>query len=322
MNTICSRIRFAFILLAFLACITHAATIVSSPFQGITYISRTETSPRTVNMHIVLVDLEKPGISFKLTSPGGSRDTIRQTTLDFLNQERAQIAINCHFFLPYPSADANSNVVGLAASQGNVYSPFDRQLIVEDFSDQSYAIVPYAPALNIDPNNKACIVHHNAAYSDNKHVSEPVILWNAVSGSAQIITNGKVTIPKYSGTPPLLNAISGYSDNNSWYAAPKPRTVIGLTKENKTLILFTVDGTGRSQGMSVGEVSEFLIHEYEIYNALNLDGGGSTTIAMEDPNTHLGKIMNVPSDNPSGRQVGSNLAVFADDQPLIKTNIN
>ena len=264
-------------------------------------------------MHIVLVDLTEPGIRFKLTPPGGSRDTIRQTTLDFLNQEYAQVAINCHFFLPFPSDDVNSNVVGLAASQGKVYSPFEPQPINDGYTDQSYAIIPYAPALNIDPNNKVSIVHHNKAFSDNKQILEPVKLWNAISGSAQIITNGAASIPKYVGTPPVLNSINGYSDNNSWYSIPKPRTVIGLTKDNKTLVLFTVDGVGESQGLSVREVSELLIHDYKVYNALNLDGGGSTTLAMEDPNTHLGKIMNVSSDNLNGRAVGSNLAVFAND---------
>ena len=313
MNTIRSKILLVFVLLALLSCLTHAAAIISYPYQGITYISRTETSPRSVNMHIVLVDLTEPGIRFKLTPPGGSRDTIRQTTLDFLNQEYAQVAINCHFFLPFPSDDVNSNVVGLAASQGKVYSPFEPQPINDGYTDQSYAIIPYAPALNIDPNNKVSIVHHNKAFSDNKQILEPVKLWNAISGSAQIITNGAASIPKYVGTPPVLNSINGYSDNNSWYSIPKPRTVIGLTKDNKTLVLFTVDGVGESQGLSVREFSELLIHDYKVYNALNLDGGGSTTLAMEDPNTHLGKIMNVSSDNLNGRAVGSNLAVFAND---------
>jgi exopolysaccharide biosynthesis protein len=123
------------------------------------------------------------------------------------------------------------------------------------------------------------------------------------------------SIPKYSGPPPVLNPISGYSDSNSWYSLTnKARTVIGLTQDNKTLVLFTVDAAGGSIGMAVGEVADLLISDYDVYNALNLDGGGSTTLAMEDPPTHVGQIMNVPADNPLGRAVGSNLAVFAADR--------
>ena len=62
-------------------------------------------------------------------------------------------------------------------------------------------------------------------------------------------------------------------------------------------------------------VADLLIRDYDVYNALNLDGGGSTTLAMQDPRTHIGRIVNVSSDNPNGRPVGSNLAVFAADAP-------
>ena len=50
--------------------------------------------------------------------------------------------------------------------------------------------------------------------------------------------------------------------------------------------------------MQAGEVADLLIRDYGVYNALNLDGGGSTTMAMEDPVTHLRKVVNAPSDNP------------------------
>ena len=63
--------------------------------------------------------------------------------------------------------------------------------------------------------------------------------------------------------------------------------------------------------MSGGEVADMLIREYGVFNALNLDGGGSTTLAMENPATHSDVIVNVSDDNPAGRSVGSNLAIFA-----------
>jgi exopolysaccharide biosynthesis protein len=77
------------------------------------------------------------------------------------------------------------------------------------------------------------------------------------------------------------------------------------------LILFTVDRAAGSLGMSLGEVADVLIRDYRVEQALNLDGGGSTTLAMEDPVTHERSIVNRSSDNPAGRAVGSNLAVFA-----------
>jgi hypothetical protein len=258
-----------------------AADTVEQPFRGVTHISRTETAPRRLNIHIVKIDLRAPGIRFKLTPPGGTRHTVRQTTLAFLQQEHAQIAINAHFFLPFPSADRDATLVGFAASEGAVYSAFERPA-------QSYAIVKYAPALNIDSTNHASIVHPNQAFADGRHVREHVEIWNAVAGSAQIVTKGAKTIPR----------------RKAWYNLLRARTAIGLSRDARTLVLFTVDVRGGSDGMRVGEVADMLLAE-GVYNALNLDGGGSTTLAMGD------RIVNVPSDNPDGRAVGSNLAVFA-----------
>src|SRR2546428_3667099 len=67
------------------------AQIVEHPFLGITHVTRTETSPRNLTMHIVKIDLTASGIRFMLTPPGGARETVRQTTLGFLNQMHAQV---------------------------------------------------------------------------------------------------------------------------------------------------------------------------------------------------------------------------------------
>jgi exopolysaccharide biosynthesis protein len=279
-----------------------AAQLVEAtrPFPGVNLITRYETAPRSMRMHIVQIDLEEPGIAFAVTAPGGTRETIRRTTLDFLVEKHAQLAVNAHFFLPWPSEDRNVWLIGLAASNGNVFSLFEAPV-------QSYAIVANAPALNIDRSNRAHIVRHGENWNDG--------LWNVVSGSAQIITDGVKTIPKYKdATHPegalLPGGPAGYSNRDSWYDRVNARTVIGLSKDNRKLYLFTVDNAGGSRGMTVGEAAEVLIGEFGVYNALNLDGGGSTTLAMEDAATHKGRIVNTPSD-PKGRTVGSNLAVFA-----------
>jgi hypothetical protein len=286
----------------------RAGQSVTRPFLGITWIDRTETTPRAIRMRAVQIDLDAPGIRFKLSPPAGPREVVRQTTLEFLLQEQAQIAVNAHFFLPFPSTDLNAELVGIAASDGRVYSAFEAP-------EQRYALVAYAPGLNIDSSNRARIVHHDAGSPDGLGVLEPEILWNTVSGSAQIVTDGRVTLPGYR-TPsqpdaPLVPGGPGsYSSEKSWYDAVNARTAIGLSKDARTLTLFTVDARGGSLGMTVREVAEALSRDLGAWNALNLDGGGSTTLAMEDPRKRVATVVNAPSD-PAGRAVGSNLAVFA-----------
>ena len=289
---------------------TEAEQRVTHPFAGITYIDRTESLPRPLHMHIVQIDLSTPGLRFKVSPPGGSRETVRQTTLDFLKAQHAQVAINAHYFLPFPSPDTEAWLIGLAASDGVVYSAFESP-------EQNFAIVSDAPALNIDRENHASIVHRDPSDPTGKKVRETVTLWNVVAGSAQIVTDGAVSIPQYQDAAHAGALLkpggpnNRYSNQYSWYEVPTARSAAGLSRDGRTLTLFTVDTRGDSQGMPVGEVASCLVKDYGVWNALNLDGGGSTSLALEDPLSGAASIVNTSSDNPGGRSVASSLAVFA-----------
>ena len=286
------RLRAAFVLLC-LGVPLHAEQRATHPYLGITLIDRTESAPRPVHMHVVQIDLTAPGLRFKLSPPAGSREVVRQTTLAFLAQEHAQLAINAHYFLPFPSADTDAWVIGIAASEGRVYSAFESP-------EQDYALLADAPGINIDRENHASIVHRDPGQPDGRHVAEPVTLWTTFAGSAQIVTHGAVSIPDL-----------------EWYRAVQARTAAGLSRDSRTLTLLTVDKSGGSEGMRIGEVAEMLRRDYGVWEALNLDGGGSSTLVMDDPVTHAPRLVNASSDanHASGRAVGSSLAVFARANP-------
>jgi exopolysaccharide biosynthesis protein len=260
-------------------------------------------------MHIVQIDLTTPGIRFKLSPHKGPREVVRQTTVAFLRQEHAQVAVNAHFFWPWPTDEPASSLIGIAASEGAVYSAFEHPI-------QRYAIVDEAPGLNIDRENHATIVHRDPRSTDATRVREDVTLWNTVAGSAQIVTDGKPTVPFYKDTqhPDGLLEAGGpndYSNAHSWYDVLVARTAIGISRDARTPTLFTVDARGGSSGMRLSEVARVLTRDYAVWNALNLDGGGSTTMAMTDPVTGTAAMVNVSSDNPAGRRVGSSLLVIA-----------
>lgn len=281
---------------------------VSRPFAGITYSMTSATEPRPLRMHVAEIDLTTPGLRFKVSAPEGDREVIRQSTLNYLVQEHAQLAVNAHYFLPFPSQDKTAWIIGLGASDGNVFSAFESP-------EQSFALVAAAPAINIDRGNHASIVHFDPAFADGKHVLEKVTLWNVVAGSSQIVTDGRITIPAYRDDNHMDGELdpggpNHYSNANAWADATTARTAIGLSRDRRILTLFTVDVRGGSEGMRLSEVADVLIREFGVFDALNLDGGGSTTMAMEGPDG-VPSIVNVSSDNPSGRVVATSLAVFA-----------
>ena len=82
-----------------------------------------------------------------------------------------------------------------------------------------------------------------------------------------------------------------------------PRTGIGYMQDNSKLFLVVVDGrTTISEGMTFSELADFMIY-LGCYQALNLDGGGSSTMVGN------GDLKNSPSDG-SERLVGSSLLAY------------
>jgi Phosphodiester glycosidase len=75
-----------------------------------------------------------------------------------------------------------------------------------------------------------------------------------------------------------------------------------------------------AHGMQVGEVADLLKNDYGVWNALNLDGGGSTTMAVEDPVAHVRKLVKEPAENPP-RLEASNFAVYSDGVDPVTTAV-
>ena len=92
-----------------------------------------------------------------------------------------------------------------------------------------------------------------------------------------------------------------------------PRTAVGYSKDGHFLFLITVDGRqpGYSVGMSLDELAYLMarqLHEFNssglnAHQALNLDGGGSTTMVVGN------QVVNRPSDQTGEREVANALIV-------------
>jgi exopolysaccharide biosynthesis protein len=74
-----------------------------------------------------------------------------------------------------------------------------------------------------------------------------------------------------------------------------PRTAIALTEKNH-LILFCVDGRIKSQGMGARSLTRFLKKWFNPKYALNLDGGGSTTMCVKGQGDNSTHVVNYPCD--------------------------
>ena len=92
---------------------------------------------------------------------------------------------------------------------------------------------------------------------------------------------------------------------------PPDRTAVGVGTEGQVMMV-TVDGrTAAGDGMTTTELAE-LMRDLGASEAMNLDGGGSTTMSISD--CWINDVVNHPSDNGSAdhngaRTVGSGLYV-------------
>ena len=94
------------------------------------------------------------------------------------------------------------------------------------------------------------------------------------------------------GSPVLVRNGQSFvgNDGSAFVAGRHPRTIVGWTAEREVLLV-TIDGRqpGYSVGASLLDAASLLV-ELGAVEALNLDGGGSTTFAT------AGAVLNQPSD--------------------------
>jgi hypothetical protein len=91
--------------------------------------------------------------------------------------------------------------------------------------------------------------------------------------------------------------------------ASEPRTAAGFSADGKTMYLATIDGRQRdSRGMTMRELGELMLG-FGADDALNLDGGGSSTLLAREPGEEDPDVENSPSDG-SERPVPNGVGIF------------
>lgn len=222
-------------------------------FQGIYYRREFQPLPRPVMLHIVEIDLTAPGVQ-ALVTPGraasDSRELNARTTSEFLQEFKLQVAVNANFFYPFeeespwsyfPHNGDRVNAVGLALSNGNQYSP----------AESNWAAL--------------CLRSHHAQIVAKGECPKGTM--QAVAGSAMIVAAGKPTVLK-----------PGTADGEGIYS----RTAVAVDRRGEKLWLIAVDDKQwlYSEGVTFAELAQ-IATQLGADAAVNLDGGGSTTLVVD-----------------------------------------
>lgn len=259
---------------------------------GVHHLHAVREEPRKLSVNCLRVDTHTPQLKL-MTTPrrvswkSGQEETTRQTVRNFIRQSRS----------------TSRQLV--AAINADAFSPWP------------------APYQNEDPTDL-----HGLAISDGQVVSLP-------SGTPSLVVTKlgeyKIeTIAQDADLSKIETAVSGFSMCLMDGVSPPsgedlhPRTGIGLSRDQRYLYLLTIDGRQTSSmGATVQEVGLFL-NEYGADDGINMDGGGSTTMAWWNPDLpeqNRCVLLNHPvgsgktassgtSPDPAERANGNNLGIY------------
>lgn len=251
-------------------------------FRGIVYKRHALLTPRPAMLHIVTIDLKTPGIK-PLVTPGllkpSDRETSARKTSDFLKEFKLQLAINASYFHPFYEKspwDYNPHSGDPSYPLGEAISNGYRYSPPE----------PNRPVLCFSPQNRVQILKSDKCPEGTAH---------GVAGDQLLVDSAQAI------------------DNNLADDKPYPRVAAAVNREGTKLWLIAVDGKQPlySEGITIAELRK-IVMDLGVYAALNLDGGGSTTLVMS---TNQGsRVLNAPIHTRipmRERPVGNHLGFYA-----------
>ena len=236
--------------------------------QGVTYERVVFTRPRPIVGHIVRIDLEKHN-RFVLTPPVQTAEGLKYpagTTTQALRAMDADLTINGSYLLP-----AHDNgLLDYAPHEGDVVEVIG-------------TVVRDGQSFGIDKKNWPAICVDGSGGVRIGEIDDTTQL--ALSGNRWLVRDG--------GVMPMRQE-EDY---------PTGRTAVGLSADGRYLTFVVIDGKQPrySEGMSMTELAE-LMAQNGIHNAINLDGGGSSTLAYRDADGRVRLLSRPCHTSIPGRQ--------------------
>lgn len=250
-----------------------AEVSTTRPMPGIALERDVQTDP-PMRFFVVSVDLANPRIHLKVSRAGDWQNLPRPWEVrlmpvsEMAQRDGLSVAINGNLFesksfvsilgVKFPYSWGNwARTCGWAMSDGVLFS-----------------------GSPLNPDWPSLVVNDRGEIAIGRLERIPLGARQIVSGLWQIVTDGRITV-------------EGDASHSGKLA---PHAAVGIDRDGKALMFFIVDGRRPtySVGMSWHQISQAMIAR-GAWNALLLDGGGSTTLVMRN---QRGKadVVNLPSD--------------------------
>lgn len=248
-------------------------------YRGIDYRLDELSEPRKLRIHTIRIDTKAPGIRFFVTPDNGDKpgEVDGRRTATFLQEFDLELAINGTGFAPITAEHKPVDVLGLSISDGTVVSE-------ADYQSQN-------PVLLINAKNEARIL---ARFKKEDLAGAHNAMQGWYGANGMLVDAGKI--------------VTASKDVH-------PRTAAGISKDVRYLYLLVADGRqkGISEGITLMELAEWM-KQLGCWDAMNLDGGGSTTLVMKQAGGKPVIVNSIPGGVQ--RSVANHLGVHA--EPLVE----
>lgn len=227
---------------------------------GLNYSRGERHDERDLVVHVISVDLTSDTMAFATTPADRSQqmEFIAKRTSTYLAETGAILAINASYFLPfaggspggedyYPHEGMPASASGAVLADGEVVSPVEIDL-------------------DLRVNAMVCFEGMKLAIADGQVC--PAGFDSGVAAGPMLLASGE------------RRAFDRF--DNRYAMTPAPRTAIGMSADGKRGWIVVADGRqeGYSTGASLEDMTTLFI-ELGASDAINLDGGGSSTLVVE-----------------------------------------
>ena len=254
----------------------HAQMATNCALPGIVCFSEVETNPPQ-RLFIAQVDLTNPHLHLRVVPGGPDPDgngewvtTLMEPT-HIADREHFSLVINGDFFLAYHTKDAEGTNSHYHAGQ---WARPEGPAMTDGKT--------WSTSTNARP---SLVVHKNGAITIESVATPGDDDWQVVAGGPVLLHGGVNVVP-----PPNPDRPHSRDVRN-------PRTVVGLDATGTKMTLLIVDGRkkGIAAGMTFNELAAEMLR-LGCTESVNLDGGGSSVLAVRDTTTGAMKILNQPTD--------------------------
>jgi hypothetical protein len=250
-------------------------------YEGVTYRRIIRYLPHAMITHVLVIDTKNAkGLQFIVTPPDDVEGGVikARTTSQFLQEFGLQIAVNGDGFFPWWSRSPVD------------YYPHVGDPVTPNGFTASYGKIYADGKQDIRPEPTLYMTRRGELVFNRA----PNKVFHALSGDRMLIISGEV--------------VGDLNDK-----ALHPRTAVGLNKNGRWLYIIVVDGRQPfySAGATLKELAK-LLKDFGAFNAMSLDGGGSSTMVIQGDNGEP-VILNSPIDSylpGRERPVANHLGIY------------